>query len=152
MASTPCAFCKSTHVTSDTFSEARLIELPDGRACHFKCLRVWLAEDAIDRWFGRMPSLERRALMIRLGLPVESGRMPGVKEVAPKVGRSFPWVSNIQRDAMRKFFKRSADFKRKPDEDRARRGAVAEVKELLSSIEELAQAADERVDAIVLGR
>ena len=149
----PCAYCDSSHVTRDTFSEARLIELPDGRSCHFKCFRVWLAEDAIDRWFGKMPSRDRRALMLRLGLPSGPAKMPSVKEVAPKVGRSFPWVSNLQREAMQAFFRKSKAFQRKPEEEHRRRGAAAELKQLLSSIAELAHAADEQLDqALPSGR
>lgn len=87
--------------------------------------------------------------MLRLGLPVDSGHMPSVKEVAPQVGRSFPWVSNLQREAMSRFFKKAALIQQKPAEEERRRGAAEEVKQLLSSIGELAQAADERLDAVL---
>lgn len=115
---TVCAYCDDTHFTTSTLTSSRRVRTPDGLVVHFKCLGEWLIDDALDRAFGKQSRNARRALRARLRLDREPAvDLPPVKEVARAIGFSFPWVSQVQRNAMERF-ERQAERARREQERR----------------------------------
>ncbi len=104
-----CIYCTDAHFTSTTYASNRRVTTPDGQDVHYRCLREWFIDDALNRWCGRQSPKAREALRRRLRLnKLPAKGLPGVKQVAKEMSHSFPWVSKVQREAMETFERRVA--------------------------------------------
>lgn len=105
-----CVYCSSTYFTAGgAWSGNRAVETPDGRIVHFRCLREWLIDDAMTRFFGRQSSKGRTALRKRLRLDyLQAKDLPTLRNVATELRYSLPWVSSVQVQAMHRFEKEVA--------------------------------------------
>jgi hypothetical protein len=107
MAAPRCMQCQSAYFTHDRLTRYRSEVVPGGMV-HFGCLADWLVDDAFRRWFGSLSKVERKAIRLRLGLPVPgAAKLLDTDTVGTKVGRSQGWVSMTQRDAMQRFRRRA---------------------------------------------
>ena len=113
-----CAYCNGTHFASRRYGGASYpVELPDGRTVHYMCLREWLIDDQLDRWFGYMDEVDRTVMRHRLQLDrIDPPSLPDLEESAGQARYSRPWASNLQRRVMQNFVAR-VEARRKADEE-----------------------------------
>lgn len=155
-----CEYCPSTHFTSSKdLVGNRPIATPDGTTVHLRCLREWLIDDALTRWLGHQTPNGRVALRRRLRLdPLTPDGFPTLKQVAAALGYSFPWVSQVQIEAMDHLKRQIASKVAAKDADESSRERThderAKTRELLETIvqavESLAQHLDDGTGALSL--